>query len=82
MTTINKALTLIVGLILPVAGYRAGVFMAEEGARLEKVNVEGHCKQEPKFDAYVAEADDGWHCFKQNIENKKLSRTAIVLEAH
>ena len=82
MTAINKALTLIVGLFLPVAGYKVGAFMTEEGARLEKVNVEGHCKQEPKYDAYVAKSSDGWHCFKQNIENKKLSRSAIVLEAH
>lgn len=80
MTTINRALTLIVGLLLPVAGYKVGVFMTEQHATLEQVNAEGHCKQETRFDAYVSKADDGWHCFKQNIENKKLSRTAIVFK--
>ena len=80
MTIINKALALLVGLFLPVAGYKVGVFMTEQHATLEQVNAEGHCKQEARFDAYVSKAEDGWHCFKQNIENKKLSRTAIVLD--
>jgi hypothetical protein len=78
---VDRALkTLLMGL-LPSTGYVAGAFMAEEGARLDKANIAGHCKQEPKFNAYVAETSDGWHCFKENIENGKLSRKAIVLEA-
>lgn len=76
---IDKVLKVLLVGLLPSTGYVAGAFMTEEGARLDKANVEGHCKSEPKFDAYVAEAEDGWHCFKQNIENKKLSRKAIVL---
>lgn len=77
----DKLLKVLLMGLLPSGGYVAGAFMAEEGARLDKANVEGHCKPEPKFDAYVAETVDGWHCFKQNVENGKLSRKAIVLEA-
>lgn len=81
----NEYLKLIGDTVLVVAlvglSFTAGAFMAEEGSRLDKANIAGHCKPEPKFDAYVAEAGDGWHCFKQNIENGKLNRKAIVLEA-
>lgn len=57
----------------------AGAFMSTEGALLERASIEGQCKVEPKFNAYIAQSSDGWHCFKENIENGKLSRTAIVL---
>ncbi len=57
----------------------AGSFITEEGALLERASIEGHCRSEPKFNAYIAQSSDGWHCFKQNIENGKLSRSAIVL---
>jgi len=62
-----------------VSAFFAGAFMSEEGARLDKANIEGKCRQEIKFNAYVAETDNGWHCFKENIDNGKLSRSAIVL---
>ena len=64
---------------LTVGSFFVGAFMSEEGARLDKANIEGKCRQEIKFNAYVAETDSGWHCFKENIENGKLSRSAIVL---
>ena len=57
----------------------AGAFMSTEGALLERANIESHCRAEPRFNAYIAQSSDGWHCFKQNIENGKLSRSAIVL---
>ena len=62
-----------------VGAFFTGAFMSEEGARLDKANIEGHCRSEPKFNAYIAQSSDGWHCFKENIENGKLSRSAIVL---
>jgi hypothetical protein len=57
----------------------AGAFMSTEGELLERANVEGQCKVEPKFNAYIAQSSDGWHCFKENIDNGKLSRSAMVL---
>ena len=62
-----------------VGAFFVGAFMSEEGALLDKASIEGKCKQEPKFNAYIAQSSDGWHCFKENIENGKLSRSAIVL---
>ena len=57
----------------------AGAFMSTEGELLERASIESHCRAEPRFNAYIAQSSDGWHCFKQNIENGKLSRAAIVL---
>jgi hypothetical protein len=79
----NKSLKLCgeVLLVSTVVGlaFIAGAFMSTEGELLERANIEGHCKAEPRFNAYIAQASDGWHCFKENIDNGKLSRTAIVL---
>ena len=76
---INSALNVVLLAALLCTSFYGGAFVTEEGARLDKTNVEGHCKPEPKFNAYVAETNEGWHCFKENIDNGNLSRSAIVL---
>lgn len=76
---INSALNIVVLASLLCTSFYVGSFVTEEGIRLDKANIEGLCKPEPRFNAYIAETNEGWHCFKENTDNGKLSRSAIVL---
>ena len=37
------------------------------------------CRDTPTHDAYVSKSSDGYICFMQNVNTKKISKTALVI---
>jgi len=45
----------------------------------EHAYASGFCYSKGKIEAFVAKDGPDYVCFKQNIDNKKLSKTMIVM---
>jgi len=75
-----KEIALIVGLIAALsASFWAGMEVERMDKDFEHAYASGFCYTKGNIEAFVAKDGPDYVCFKQNIDNKKLSKTMIVM---
>jgi hypothetical protein len=75
-----RALVALVGaLVTLVAVFNMGVQVERMDKDFEHAYASGFCYTKGNIEAFVAKDGPDYACFKQNIDNKKLSKTMIVM---
>lgn len=75
-----RALVALVGaLVALVAVFNMGVQVERMDRDFEHAYASGFCYSKGNIEAFVAKDGPDYVCFKQNIDNKKLSKTMIVM---
>jgi hypothetical protein len=75
-----RALVALVGaLVALVAVFNMGVQVERMDKDFEHAYASGFCYTKGNIEAFVAKDGPDYVCFKQNIDNKKLSKTMIVM---
>lgn len=62
-----------------VAVFNMGVQVERMDRDFEHAYASGFCYTKGNIEAFVAKDGPDYVCFKQNIDNKKLSKTMIVM---
>jgi hypothetical protein len=75
-----RALVALVGaLVALVAVFNMGVQVERMDKDFEHAYASGFCYSKGNIEAFVAKDGPDYACFKQNIDNKKISKTMIVM---
>jgi len=75
-----RALVALVGaLVALVAVFNMGMQVERMDKDFEHAYASGFCYSKGKIEAFVAKDGPDYACFKQNIDNKKISKTMIVM---
>lgn len=74
----NYGTALCLGLVAALAGAAGGVAYRDHQQRLQGAFRASLCPSEGRIEGWIAVNDDGLVCFKQNSDNKKISKSLIV----
>ena len=74
------ALVALVGALVALSGaFYAGMQVERMDKDFEHAYASGFCYTKGNIEAFVAKDGPDYVCFKQNIDNKKLSKSMIVM---
>lgn len=61
-------------------GFYAGTTKVKFDNDMQEANISSRCYSKKNLEAYVAKDGENFACFKQNIDNKKISKSLIVMD--
>jgi len=67
-------------IIVSISSYYAGVQKTLFDLDMKEAEVSSRCYSHKNLEAYVAKDGEHFACFKQNIDNKKISKSLIVMD--
>jgi len=76
----NNIIILICTVLISVCSYIIGVEKTLFDIEMKEANISSRCYSKNNLEAYVAKDGEQFACFKQNSDNKKISKTLIVMD--
>jgi len=61
-------------------GFYLGTIKVKFDNDMQEANISSRCYSKKNLEAYVAKDGENFACFKQNIDNKKISKSLIVMD--
>jgi len=61
-------------------GFALGSAKVKFDNDMQEANISSRCYSKKNLEAYVAKDGENFACFKQNIDNKKISKSLIVMD--
>jgi hypothetical protein len=79
-STMSNHLKTLLCLGLIVSAYLIGAWLERLDAELWRITLARHCASNITTDRYLSFGLDGFVCFSQNSETKRISKTILVLD--
>jgi len=76
----KEILMLVAVAVIGIAAYNLGVQKTLFDMEMKEANISSRCYSKKNLEAYVAKDGENFACFKQNIDNKKISKSLIVMD--
>jgi hypothetical protein len=71
---------IIIAIICLCIGFFLGTSKTKFDIDMQEANISSRCYSKKNLEAYVAKDGENFACFKQNIDNKKISKSLIVMD--